>query len=145
MQWTYCRASIEMQDLVQTFLQLARGDSNPGATNSKRSLVLVAEELVKRWQPLFQDKKLDLHYEVRETDHGSYNPVLLGSVIANLLRNALHYTEQGNVRLVLLDGGFYVEDSGIGIPLEQQQNIFQPFISRLQARGEGSGLGLSSG
>jgi K+-sensing histidine kinase KdpD len=60
-----------------------------------------------------------------------------------LLRNALHYTEQGTVRLVLETGGFRVEDSGPGIAPEQQERIFQPFVRGTQARGEGLGLGLS--
>jgi signal transduction histidine kinase len=59
------------------------------------------------------------------------------------LRNALHYTEQGTVRLILDNGGFRVEDSGVGIPLGQQEQMFQPFVRGAQARGEGSGLGLS--
>jgi signal transduction histidine kinase len=63
--------------------------------------------------------------------------------MANLLRNALHYTEQGAVRLVLEPGGFRVEDSGAGIPVEQQEQIFQPFVRGSQTRGEGLGLGLA--
>lgn len=63
--------------------------------------------------------------------------------MANLLRNALHYTESGFVRLVIGSGEFRVEDSGNGIPLEQHELIFQPFIRGTQARGDGLGLGLS--
>ncbi|MEE4462117.1 ATP-binding protein, partial [Azotobacter chroococcum] len=60
-----------------------------------------------------------------------------------LLRNALHYTENGTVRLILENGGFRVEDSGAGIPADQRERIFQPFVRGEQARGEGLGLGLS--
>ena len=39
---------------------------------------------------------------VREgDDQQTYNHTLLGTVMSNLLRNALHYTEHGQVRLVL--------------------------------------------
>ena len=47
------------------------------------------------------------------------------------------------MHLVLETGGFRVEDSGTGIPLDQQELIFQPFVRGSQARGEGLGLGLS--
>lgn len=63
--------------------------------------------------------------------------------MANLLRNALHYTERGSVRLILERGAFRIEDSGAGIPAEQHERIFQPFVRGAQARGEGLGLGLS--
>ncbi|MFO7705863.1 MAG: sensor histidine kinase, partial [Halopseudomonas sp.] len=58
-------------------------------------------------------------------------------------RNALHYTERGEVRLLLSAGGFRVEDSGPGVPSDQQTNIFEPFVRGSEARGEGLGLGLS--
>ena len=63
--------------------------------------------------------------------------------MSNLLRNALHYTEAGSVQLIIESGGFRVEDTGVGIPPEQQERIFQPFVRGAQSRGEGLGLGLS--
>jgi signal transduction histidine kinase len=38
---------------------------------------------------------------------------------------------------------FTVEDTGIGIPEDFQESIFQPFTRGQYARGEGLGLGLS--
>jgi len=55
----------------------------------------------------------------------------------------LHYTDCGTVRLVLDEGGFRVEDSGVGIPLAEQERMFQPFVRGAEGRGEGLGLGLS--
>ena len=39
--------------------------------------------------------------------------------------------------------GFVVEDSGVGIPEEQREAMFQPFVRGAEGRGEGLGLGLS--
>lgn len=137
------RASAEMRDLVQTFLQLARGKANETAFAAGTSLAQIAREQVGHWGALLGDKGLDFQFLEEGEDSGHYNPTLLRTVMANLLRNALHYTEQGHVRLVLEPGGFRVEDSGTGIPIDQQEQIFQPFVRGPQARGEGSGLGLS--
>ncbi|OCX15307.1 HAMP domain-containing histidine kinase [Ectopseudomonas hydrolytica] len=136
------RACEEMRGLVQTFLQLAR-DKNQSAFVDSRSLVSIADEQVNRWKPLFDEKGLGFQYRVEGQDAGLYNPTFLSTVMANLLRNALHYTEQGAVCLVLEPGGFRVEDSGMGIPADQHEHIFQPFVRGSQARGEGLGLGLS--
>lgn len=137
------RASEEMRDLVQTFLQLARGKDNQSALAGNSSLAQVAAEQTSRWQPLLREKGLDFQCRQEGPDHGLYNPVLLSTVMANLLRNALHYTERGFVRLVLVSDGFRVEDSGMGIAPEQHEQIFQPFVRGAEARGEGLGLGLS--
>ncbi|MNP61809.1 Osmolarity sensor protein EnvZ [compost metagenome] len=72
-----------------------------------------------------------------------YNATFLQSVMGNLLRNAAHYTDGGYIRLSLQPNGFSVEDSGVGIPEEQREAMFQPFVRGDERRGEGLGLGLS--
>ncbi len=136
------RATEEMRDLVQTFLELARDKRNATAAGDA-SLAAVAANQVQRWRAPMAEKGLDFQCVEEAPDSGYYDPTLLGTVMANLLRNALHYTEQGHVRLVLEAGGFRVEDSGTGIPTAEQTQIFQPFVRGDQARGEGLGLGLS--
>ncbi len=137
------RASEEMRDLVQTFLQLARGQGNGTDFAATASLAQVTEQQCSHWGPLLREKGLDFECISVGQDNGNYNPTLLATVMANLLRNALHYTEHGHVHLLLETGGFRVEDSGAGIPQDQQQLIFLPFVRGSQARGEGWGLGLS--
>ncbi|MFY9509794.1 MAG: ATP-binding protein, partial [Rubrivivax sp.] len=79
----------------------------------------------------------------------------LKQVLLNLVGNGVKFTERGGVtlRLVALpapDGQcgvrFEVEDTGIGIPVEAMQQIFQPFHqvdgTRSRLRG-GTGLGLA--
>ena len=137
------RASEEMRDLVQTFLQLARDKANESVFVGNSSLAQVAAEQSSRWEPLMQNKGLEFKRSQEGVNQGLYNPVLLNTVMANLLRNALHYTERGFVRLVLASDGFRVEDSGTGIAPEQHEQIFQPVVRGPEVRGEGLGLGLS--
>ncbi len=79
----------------------------------------------------------------------------LRQVILNLLGNAIKFTEDGWIRLEVSRVGtmddkaalrFAVEDTGIGIPLEKQQSIFESFTqvdgSTTRKYG-GSGLGIS--
>lgn len=137
------RAADEMHDLVQTFLLLARDNAEESVFSSSTSLLGIAEEQEKRWGPKIIEKGLAFEVAKTGADEGIYNAPLLRAVMSNLLRNALHYTESGKVRLVLENGGFHVEDTGIGIPADQQARMFQPFVRGEHARGEGLGLGLS--
>ncbi|MDR3055733.1 MAG: HAMP domain-containing histidine kinase [Zoogloeaceae bacterium] len=146
-------ASGEMRELAQIFLQLAREKAGEKVNESDFTvsvgLAQEAEHQCGHWRESMAGKCLDFECLVESEDDGRYNPTLLGTVMSNLLRNALHYTEHGHVRLILETGGFRVEDSGPGIPEDEQESIFQPFIrgSRARgargARGEGLGLGLS--
>ena len=82
------------------------------------------------------------------------DPMRVQQCLLNLVGNAIKFTSQGHVHVtVSLDEiaeepaiRFDVEDTGIGIPAEQQQAIFEPFT---QAAGDttgklsGTGLGLT--
>lgn len=74
--------------------------------------------------------------------------VKLRQILVNLLGNAIKFTERGSValrvstRLANSELLFQVRDTGIGIPPEKQQEIFQPFRQIGRSAG-GTGLGLS--
>lgn len=137
------RAAQEMYELVETFLMLARARPQQTSLAGDASLRSVATEQSERWAPLLAEKGLAFELLEEGEDRGVYNHTLLGTVMSNLLRNALHYTDHGQVRLVLERGGFRVEDTGMGIPPDQQERMFQPFVRGAEGRGEGLGLGLS--
>lgn len=80
------------------------------------------------------------------------DPTRLRQVLSNLLSNAVKFTEAGHIRLhcawqhdpqVL---HVVLEDSGIGIPADRQQTIFDPFMQSDNSVARtygGTGLGLS--
>lgn len=137
------QASEEMRELVQTFILLARAESGNAIAGQESTLRLVAEEQAGRWAPEVRSRGLHFEMQVSADDDGHYNQTFLRVVIGNLLRNALHYTEQGEIRLSLEAGGFRVEDSGIGIADQDKAAVFQPFVRADKTRGDGLGLGLS--
>jgi CheY-like chemotaxis protein/signal transduction histidine kinase len=111
------------------------------------------ETLSHTFEPLARERRLAFTIAVDpgtpqrlETD-----PQRLGQILKNLLSNAFKFTEQGAISLRVggVPGGqvaFAVQDSGIGIPPEQHEIIFEAFR---QADGSthrkygGTGLGLS--
>ncbi len=137
------RATEEMRELVQTFLMLARAQRDEGAVASRASLREVGNELIGVWRDTIEQKGLTLTYLDTGALPTLYNATFLQSVMGNLLRNAAHYTDQGYIRLTLEPDGFTVEDSGVGIPEEHREAMFQPFVRGGEKRGEGLGLGLS--
>lgn len=72
------------------------------------------------------------------------------AILTNLVKNAINHTEKGSIEIgyslknEFLE--FYVRDSGIGIPKERQEAIFERFIQADIANKmalQGAGLGLS--
>lgn len=137
------RASEEMRELVQTFLMLARAQREDAGSAPQQNLSQVADGLLGIWREPIESKGLQLIFEPGNPPDTRFNATLLSAVMGNLLRNACHYTEHGFIRLTLNDNGFVVEDSGVGIPEEKREAMFQPFVRGNEKRGEGLGLGLS--
>ncbi|WP_313646830.1 response regulator [Pseudomonas sp.] len=78
------------------------------------------------------------------------DPMRVRQVISNLLSNALKFTRFGrvDVRLTQIVGGVRLEvrDTGIGIPVDAQTRIFQPFTQAgagISRQYGGTGLGLA--
>jgi two-component system sensor histidine kinase/response regulator len=79
----------------------------------------------------------------------------LGQVLVNLIGNAIKFTAHGEVIATVMlasrEGdravmSFTVQDTGIGIPLDKQQAIFEPFVqadASTTRRSGGTGLGLT--
>jgi len=77
------------------------------------------------------------------------DPTRLRQIIFNLLSNASKFTDTGEVVLgadvIPPHFHIWVRDTGYGIPVDQQERIFEPFFSesRVNHRPEGIGLGLT--
>lgn len=137
------RACEDMRELVQTFLMLARAQREDASMSPQVSLNQVADDLLGIWREAIECKGIELFFEPGNPLQTRYNATFLHAVMGNLLRNALHYTEQGFIRLTLEPAGFMVEDSGVGIPEDKREAMFEPFVRGSENRGEGLGLGLS--
>lgn len=86
----------------------------------------------------------DAHLE-RTMMHSERQRII--QVMSNLLHNAMKFTTTGEIRFGCRMEGtdeicFYVSDTGIGIPKEEQDKIFSRFM-KLDREVQGTGLGLS--
>ncbi len=101
------------------------------------------------------EKDLELLYRIDRDAPAEIpsDPNRLQQILSNLIGNAVKFTERGevlvHVRCCPLGSGslrFEVSDSGIGIPLDKQSALFQPFNqvdSSTARRFGGTGLGLA--
>jgi two-component system sensor histidine kinase ChiS len=114
-------------------------------------LFQVAENSLALLKPLHREKPIDLQNElIKDLPLVDGDEDRIQQILLNLLGNALKFTESGEVRLgaVVQDGWIElaVADTGIGIPQDKQERIFDAFeqgdASTERTHG-GTGLGLS--
>ena len=134
--------------LVNQLLTLARAE--PGETLSGSQPVNLHETIsrdLRDWVQRALGKNIDLGFELDDA-WTLGEPLLLRELAANLLHNALAYTQAGGsvtVRTRARDGEsvLEVEDNGPGIPEAEREKVFERFYRVAATGGEGCGLGLS--
>ena len=90
--------------------------------------------------------KEDVPEEVKSTMLFT-NEAQLARALSVLLDNAAKFTTEGSVKLSASSDGnnlkFIVEDTGSGIPAEEAEHIFEPFV-KLNSYFDGDGIGLTA-
>jgi signal transduction histidine kinase len=149
------RGSEHLRELINNVLDLSKIESK------KMQLELHEIDLVKIIQ-----SSLDVFYEEASTKRLlmkftekpaslriTADQLKIRQILYNFFSNALKFTHQGFIHIELTrepDGGarITVEDSGMGIALENQKTIFQPYeqagrANTLSLKGTGLGLAIS--
>lgn len=136
------RSASDMEELTEAFLLLAR-ESDRTSLAEAVCINDVAEYELERSRYLLDGKPItvELDAECQLTTPASEK--VLAVLIGNLIRNAFSYTDEGKVRLHISRGALTIEDSGVGMPGEEIEKVFQPFYrGGSRARG-GHGVGLT--
>ena len=143
------RALDSMSALLASVLDISKLDSGAVVPNPAAcALDTVLERLRSDFEPQAAEKGLELVVE-RSREAVDTDAELLRRLIGNLLSNAIRYTDNGSVSVTCRAQGarlvIEVRDTGMGIPADQLERVFEEFyqVDRGPQRPEGLGLGLS--
>lgn len=135
--------------LINQLLSLARAEPAEGHERVLQPVNLrdLAGHAVQEWVPRSIARNIDLGFELEDAWTLGH-PMLLRELLANLLDNAIAYTQEGGAVTVRtrFDGAssvLEVEDNGPGIPEPERAKVFERFYRVPGTRGEGCGLGLA--
>lgn len=111
----------------------------------------ILEGLILDYKQVAARKKIDLKLEVlSEVPVMNLDEYTVNQIFANLIDNAIKYTETGEVRIIINKEYFWptitVKDTGIGIKKEYLPYLFDSFTQEEQGyrrKFEGNGLGLA--
>jgi signal transduction histidine kinase len=135
------RAAREMEELIAAFLLLAR-ESETGLPSERVAVNEVVASELERARPLAEGRPVEFSVESRCRLAIDAPEKVLSVMIGNLLRNAVAYTELGQVRVVIDETGVVIEDTGVGMSADRVRDMFRPFV-RGDSRRPGHGVGLT--
>lgn len=144
------RSSVRhLTNILNDFLSLEKVESgNVGVNFSRFNLEELVTEIVSQVKQITKkDQKIQFRYNGPSEVVADQN--MLQVICNNLLSNAIKYSNEGKIIDVAVsttakDTVIRVKDQGIGIPLDEQEHLFERFFRARNATNiEGTGLGLN--
>ncbi|KAF3885944.1 MULTISPECIES: sensor histidine kinase [Nostocales] len=145
------RSGRQLLRIINDALEISRYDAgemklHPEFINPCESIEHVCEML----ESLAANKELEMLVELDKAPEQVFtDPLRLQQILTNLISNAIRYTDRGTIKInceILSDDrwAIVVSDTGVGIELEDQAQIFQPYF-RIGIGGQYSYLPDSTG
>ena len=139
-----------MESLFNALLDISRLDAGTIEAHPVHfSLRKMVDDLDKQFGAVAAEKHLKLRF--RPCDVTLYSdPLLVERILANLIANAIRYTDDGGILVACRRRGRLIRlsiiDTGRGIPPDQLESVFQEFVqlhNPARDRSKGLGLGLA--
>jgi signal transduction histidine kinase len=136
------RSATDMEELTEAFLLLAR-EADHKLSAEPACINEIVEYELDRARYLLDDKPVTVAFDAEYLLLTPASEKVLSVLIGNLIRNAFSYTDEGTVRIHISDRALTIEDSGVGMPSQEVEQVFKPFFrGGSKARG-GHGVGLT--
>ena len=138
--------------IISDLLTLVKMDRKAAEVNvAVTDINELLEQILKRLRPIAEKEKVEVVFESNRSVSAEIDATKLSLAFTNLVEHAIKYNKENGWVRVTLDADhkyFYVKvsDSGIGIPQESLDNIFERFYRCDKSHSReigGTGLGLA--
>jgi signal transduction histidine kinase len=136
------RSATDMEELVDVFLLLAR-ESDQGLSQDPVCVNDIVAEEIQSSSVLLEGKPIEVRHTADVKLTAISSEKVLSVLIGNLIRNAFSYTDEGVVEIHVGEGFVRIEDSGVGMPSQDVEQVFKPFFRGQSRRRGGFGVGLT--
>lgn len=155
---TIRNCSESLLTILNDLLEFSKAESGKIQINNKHfSIRSCIESSVYIFDAQASNKQITLSYHIADLvpDQIFSDPTRLRQIMMNLIGNSIKFTERGGIK-ISVDGKFLeqerfeyhfqIQDTGIGIPVAEQEKIFNSFYQVQSASDRkygGTGLGLA--
>ena len=134
------RSALDMQYVSESLLQLVKFSPEIIEPLPPWPVSDLLNELVKEYQALKRDNKIELLFEYVNEVKSTTKPEIVKLIVGNLIRNALQHTRTGLIKVSLANNKIIVSDSGSGMNEEIMEKYNQSSTDEIIASESGLGL-----
>ena len=131
-----------MEDLVETLLLLAR-DAESSLISEPVDINALLKEVMDEVSQAVGSAHVSRQLLAKGRLEVEAPSRVLSILFTNVIRNAMMYTENGQVTVTICRRGVVIDDTGCGMGEEELERMFEPFVRGHDRSNEGYGLGLA--
>ncbi|MBK8285553.1 MAG: HAMP domain-containing histidine kinase [Ahniella sp.] len=136
------RAVIDMENLIQAFLILAR-EGDMSLKNEQIQVNEIVRDVFDRAKATMCKRPVELVLEEQVELSMDAPPAVLSIILTNLLGNACQYTDTGRITVTVHTHGIRIADTGCGMDPATLERVFDPFFRGGDGSKPGHGVGLT--
>lgn len=137
------RATKQSTELTETLLLLAREERKEHPGHERTQPGLIIKNIVDGFEPTLKLKPVKTKITENDWLQVKAPESVVSVVLSNLIGNAIKYTTEGTVHIILNKNSIIVEDEGIGVTESELPKLFDRHYRAGKSNSKGSGLGLA--
>jgi signal transduction histidine kinase len=137
------RASKQSTELIETLLLLAREERKEHPGHERTQPGLIIRNIVEGFEPTLKLKPVTTKITENDWLQVKAPESVVSVVLSNLIGNAIKYTTEGTVHIILNKNSVTVEDEGVGVTESELPKLFDRHYRVGKSNSKGSGLGLA--
>jgi signal transduction histidine kinase len=137
------RATKQSTELTETLLLLAREERKEHPGHERTQPGLIIRDILEGFEPTLKLKPVKTKITENDWLQVKAPESVVSVVLSNLIGNAIKYTTEGTVHIILNKDHIIVEDEGIGVTESELPKLFDRHYRAGKSNSKGSGLGLA--
>lgn len=132
----------DIQELIDTFLSMARDKSKNQSNLTHANAKDIVQQRIEFWQNQAQQQNRYIHFHCDTEIHLTVSAPQLSTIVNNLIKNALHHSQNTQIDVYLSNDTLTVMDHGQEMPSKLQDVMYDAY-QKANPTSDGLGLGLS--
>lgn len=137
------RAAKQSSELTETLLLLAREERKESQGLERTQPAVIIRKILESYEPTLKLKPLKTKVIEKDWLQVKAPESVMSVLLSNLIGNAIKYTPEGTINIIIDTHSIIVQDEGVGVTESELPKLFQRHYRANKSSSKGSGIGLA--
>ncbi|MCX7544443.1 sensor histidine kinase [Marinicella gelatinilytica] len=137
------RAVKQSSELTETLLLLAREERKENQGLERTQPAIIIRKILESYEPTLKLKPVKTKVIEKDWLQVKAPESVISVVLGNLIGNAIKYTTEGTIHIIIDTHSIIVQDEGVGVNESELPKLFERHYRANKTSSKGSGIGLA--